>query len=59
MVDKLGQASAASSGGAISEETHTFNINIGSATLKGTATKGVLERFQSELRRQELVRGIA
>jgi hypothetical protein len=41
------------------EKSYNFNINIGKANLAGTATKSVLERFQSELRRQELVRGMA
>jgi TP901 family phage tail tape measure protein len=37
---------------------YEFVLNIGSAVLSGRATKGVLDRFQSELRRQELVRGL-
>jgi TP901 family phage tail tape measure protein len=41
------------------ERSYNFNINIGNANLAGKATKSVLDRFQSELRRQELVRGIA
>jgi hypothetical protein len=57
--NRLSRTPAASSREPVSEERHTFNINIGAATLEGTAKKSVLERFQSELRRQELIRGIA
>jgi TP901 family phage tail tape measure protein len=41
------------------EKSYNFNINIGGASLKGTAVKSVLERFQLDLRKQELVRGMA
>ncbi|RPI56440.1 MAG: phage tail tape measure protein [Deltaproteobacteria bacterium] len=37
---------------------YEFVLNIGSAVLSGRTTKSVLDRFQSELRRQELVRGL-
>ena len=51
------QPSATKESGA--EKSYNFNINIGKASLVGTAAKSVLERFQLELRRQELVRGMA
>jgi hypothetical protein len=61
-VDRLSQASIA--GGPEEAATPTegkydFNLNVGGATLKGVASKSVLERFKVDLRRLERAGGLA
>jgi hypothetical protein len=61
-IDRLGQASSTAG---FEEETtsaggkYDFNLNIGGATLKGAASKSVLERFKVDLRRLERAGGLA
>ena len=60
MTDKLNRAASGdSSKEPATEGAYNFNINIGGASLKGTASKSVLDQFQLELRRQELAGGLA
>jgi hypothetical protein len=61
-VDRLSQiptAIGSEEAAAPIEGKYDFNLNVGGATLKGTASKSVLERFKVDLRRLERAGGLA